>query len=81
AGGVGGGPGRPPPPPPPPPPPAPPPPAPGGGAGAPRPGPLGWAADQGALVFPAHLGGHGAAAVRRSGAGFAIERWAPFARL
>ncbi|MFT2020168.1 MBL fold metallo-hydrolase [Streptomyces sp. 796.1] len=42
---------------------------------------LGWAADQGALVFPAHLGGRGAAEVRRSGAGFAIERWAPFARL
>lgn len=42
---------------------------------------LGWAADQGALVLPAHLGGHGAAEISRSGKGFAIKKWAPFARL
>ncbi|MCT2593072.1 MBL fold metallo-hydrolase [Streptomyces sp. N2-109] len=42
---------------------------------------LGWAADHGALVFPAHLGGHGAAEVRREGGKFAIEEWAPFAKL
>ncbi|WP_184577886.1 MBL fold metallo-hydrolase [Streptomyces zagrosensis] len=42
---------------------------------------LGWAADHGALVIPAHLGGHGGAEVRREGGGFAIKEWAPFARL
>lgn len=36
------------------------------------------AADTGALVFPAHLPGPGAAEVRRDGSAFAIERWAPF---
>ncbi len=40
---------------------------------------LGWAADQRALVVPAHLGGHGAAQVERNGPGFAIREWAPFA--
>ncbi|WP_327587556.1 MBL fold metallo-hydrolase [Nonomuraea sp. NBC_00507] len=40
---------------------------------------LGWAADQGALVVPAHLGGQGAAEVIREGSGFAIKDWAPFA--
>ncbi|MEV4360291.1 MBL fold metallo-hydrolase [Nonomuraea sp. NPDC049625] len=40
---------------------------------------LGWAADRNALVVPAHLGGQGAAEVRREGSGFAIEGWAPFA--
>ncbi|MEV6039771.1 MBL fold metallo-hydrolase [Nonomuraea sp. NPDC052116] len=40
---------------------------------------LGWAADHNALVVPAHLGGQGAAEVRREGSGFAIKGWAPFA--
>ncbi|MFE6483077.1 MBL fold metallo-hydrolase [Streptomyces sp. NPDC057757] len=39
---------------------------------------LGWAADNNALVIPAHLGGHGAAEVERDGSGFAIKGWAPF---
>ncbi|MBL1112334.1 MBL fold metallo-hydrolase [Streptomyces sp. 110] len=42
---------------------------------------LGRAADQNALVFPAHLGGHGAAEVRREGGTFAVKEWAAFARL
>ncbi|MFE9174033.1 MBL fold metallo-hydrolase [Streptomyces kebangsaanensis] len=40
---------------------------------------LGWAADNNALVIPAHLGGHGAAEVVREGSRFAIKNWAPFA--
>lgn len=40
---------------------------------------LGWAADNNALVVPAHLGGHGAAEVVREGSKFAIKGWAPFA--
>jgi glyoxylase-like metal-dependent hydrolase (beta-lactamase superfamily II) len=40
---------------------------------------LGWAADNNALVIPAHLGGHGAAEVAREGDKFAIKGWAPFA--
>ncbi len=40
---------------------------------------LGWAADNNALVIPAHLGGHGAAEVSREGSGFAVRSWAPFA--
>jgi len=40
---------------------------------------LGWAADNNALVIPAHLGGHGAAEVVRDGSKFAIKGWAPFA--
>ncbi|MET9494377.1 MBL fold metallo-hydrolase [Streptomyces sp. NPDC006552] len=39
---------------------------------------LGSAVDDNALVFPAHLGGHGAAEVVRQGTGFAIKSWAPF---
>jgi glyoxylase-like metal-dependent hydrolase (beta-lactamase superfamily II) len=39
---------------------------------------LGWAADNNALVIPAHLGGHGAAEVARQGDKFAIKGWAPF---
>ncbi|MEU4450414.1 MBL fold metallo-hydrolase [Nocardioides sp. NPDC023903] len=39
---------------------------------------LGWAADNNALVIPAHLGGHGAAEVVRDGSRFAIKDWAPF---
>ncbi|GAA3858931.1 MBL fold metallo-hydrolase [Streptomyces sedi] len=40
---------------------------------------LGAAADSGALVFPAHLGGHGALEVGRARNGFAVRGWAPFA--
>lgn len=39
---------------------------------------LGWAADNNALLIPAHLSGHGAAEVRREGGTFAIKGWAPF---
>jgi glyoxylase-like metal-dependent hydrolase (beta-lactamase superfamily II) len=39
---------------------------------------LGWAADNNALLIPAHLGGHGAAEVEREGSTFAIKGWAPF---
>jgi glyoxylase-like metal-dependent hydrolase (beta-lactamase superfamily II) len=42
---------------------------------------LGWAADNGALMLPAHLSGHGALEVRRSGDAFAVQQWAPFDRL
>lgn len=40
---------------------------------------LGWAADNNALVIPAHLGGHGAVEVVRDGGKFATKGWAPFA--
>ena len=39
---------------------------------------LGRAADDNALVIPAHLGGHGAAHVVRDGSRFAVKGWAPF---
>ncbi|MGW1635158.1 MBL fold metallo-hydrolase, partial [Streptomyces anthocyanicus] len=39
---------------------------------------LGSAVDSNALVFPAHLGGHGAAEVVREGGKFAVKGWAPF---
>ncbi|MCP2163562.1 MBL fold metallo-hydrolase [Goodfellowiella coeruleoviolacea] len=42
---------------------------------------LGWAADNNALVVPAHLGGSGAAELRRNGDRFALKEWAPFARV
>lgn len=42
---------------------------------------LGRASDNNALVFPAHLGGHGAAEVIRDGSAFAIKDWAGFARI
>ncbi|ADB31096.1 beta-lactamase domain protein [Kribbella flavida DSM 17836] len=42
---------------------------------------LGRAADDNALVFPAHLGGRGAAEVVRDGSKFAIKNWAGFARI
>jgi glyoxylase-like metal-dependent hydrolase (beta-lactamase superfamily II) len=42
---------------------------------------LGWVADNGALMLPAHLSGHGALEVRRSGDAFAVQQWAPFDRL
>jgi glyoxylase-like metal-dependent hydrolase (beta-lactamase superfamily II) len=39
------------------------------------------AADTRTLVFPAHLGGHGGAELRRDGDRLTIARWAPFDRL
>jgi hypothetical protein len=40
---------------------------------------LGWrAADNGALVMPAHLAGTGGVELTRDGAKFAIRQWAPF---
>ncbi|WP_025357351.1 MBL fold metallo-hydrolase [Kutzneria viridogrisea] len=42
---------------------------------------LGWAADNNALVLPAHLGGQGGAEIVRDGGKFAIKQWAPFARI
>lgn len=41
---------------------------------------LGWAADTGALVLPAHFSGHGALHVEHRGSGFGIKNWAPFPR-
>ncbi|MFE0104561.1 MBL fold metallo-hydrolase [Streptomyces sp. NPDC059009] len=42
---------------------------------------LGRAAENNALVFPAHFGGHGAAEIARSGSKFAIKEWAGFSRI
>ncbi|MET9486647.1 MBL fold metallo-hydrolase [Nocardia sp. NPDC006630] len=42
---------------------------------------LGWAAEQHALVLPAHLAGHGAAEVAREDGRFVIKEWAPFDRV
>jgi glyoxylase-like metal-dependent hydrolase (beta-lactamase superfamily II) len=42
---------------------------------------LGRAAEDNALVFPAHLGGQGAAEVERDGSKFAIKGWAGFPRI
>lgn len=42
---------------------------------------LGRAAESNALIFPAHLGGHGAAEVERDGSKFAIREWAGFSRI
>lgn len=42
---------------------------------------LGRASDDNALLFPAHLGGHGAAEVVRDGSTFAIKNWAGFSRI
>jgi glyoxylase-like metal-dependent hydrolase (beta-lactamase superfamily II) len=41
---------------------------------------LGWAADTGALVLPAHFSGHSGVEVQRVPGAFAISRWAPFSR-
>lgn len=41
---------------------------------------LGWAADTGALVLPAHFSGHSALEVEHKGSGFAIKKWAPITR-
>jgi len=42
---------------------------------------LGWAADNHALVTPAHLGGIGGVELTRDGTKFAIKRWAPGERI
>jgi glyoxylase-like metal-dependent hydrolase (beta-lactamase superfamily II) len=42
---------------------------------------LGWAADNNALMMPAHFAGHGALEVEDRGSAFAIKRWAPLDRL
>ena len=42
---------------------------------------LGWAADNGALVMPAHVGGTGGVELIRDGTKFAIKQWAPFDRI
>jgi glyoxylase-like metal-dependent hydrolase (beta-lactamase superfamily II) len=42
---------------------------------------LGWAADNGALVMPAHIGGAGGVELTRDGTKFAIKQWAPFDRI
>jgi glyoxylase-like metal-dependent hydrolase (beta-lactamase superfamily II) len=42
---------------------------------------LGWAADHGALVMPAHVGGAGGVELIRDGTKFAIKQWAPFDRI
>jgi glyoxylase-like metal-dependent hydrolase (beta-lactamase superfamily II) len=39
---------------------------------------LGWAADDNALILPAHFGGAGAVEIRRAGPGFKVHRWAEF---
>jgi glyoxylase-like metal-dependent hydrolase (beta-lactamase superfamily II) len=42
---------------------------------------LGRAAEENALVLPAHLGGQGAAEIERNGSRFAIKQWAGFSRI
>ena len=42
---------------------------------------LGWAADNGALVMPAHVGSTGGVELARDGTKFAIKQWAPFDRV
>jgi glyoxylase-like metal-dependent hydrolase (beta-lactamase superfamily II) len=39
---------------------------------------LGWAADNTALILPAHFSGHTALEVARDGDGFEIKNWGPF---
>ncbi|SFO51937.1 hypothetical protein SAMN05421854_10283 [Amycolatopsis rubida] len=42
---------------------------------------LGRAAEDNALLFPAHFPGSGAAEVERDGTKFAIKKWAGFSRI
>ncbi|MCP9625189.1 MBL fold metallo-hydrolase [Nocardia otitidiscaviarum] len=42
---------------------------------------LGQAAENNALVFPAHFGGQGAARIERTGSKFSIKEWAGFSRI
>lgn len=39
---------------------------------------LGWAADNTALVLPAHFSGQTALEIVRAGGAFAIKNWGPF---
>jgi glyoxylase-like metal-dependent hydrolase (beta-lactamase superfamily II) len=41
---------------------------------------LGWAADTGALLLPAHLSGHSALEVEHRAGAFAVKQWGPFPR-
>ncbi|MFF4402917.1 MBL fold metallo-hydrolase [Streptomyces sp. NPDC001480] len=41
---------------------------------------LGWAADNNALMLPAHFSGHSALEVVNTGSGFAIKQWGPLPR-
>jgi glyoxylase-like metal-dependent hydrolase (beta-lactamase superfamily II) len=41
---------------------------------------LGWAADNNALVLPAHFSGHSALEIERRGSAFAVKQWAPLPR-
>ncbi|MBR7832112.1 MBL fold metallo-hydrolase [Actinospica durhamensis] len=41
---------------------------------------LGWAAENNALMLPAHLSGHSALEVEDTGNGFAIKQWSPLPR-
>ena len=41
---------------------------------------LGWAADNNALMLPAHFSGHTALEIENTGNGFAIKQWGPFSR-
>lgn len=41
---------------------------------------LGWAADNNALVLPAHFSGRTALEIENTGSGFTIKQWAPFPR-
>ena len=41
---------------------------------------LGWAAENNALVLPAHLSGHSAMEVEKADNGFAIKQWGPLPR-
>jgi len=41
---------------------------------------LGWAAENNALILPAHFSGHSALEVEDTGSGFGIKRWGPLPR-
>lgn len=41
---------------------------------------LGWAAENRALILPAHLSGHSALEIENTGNGFAIKQWGPLPR-
>ena len=41
---------------------------------------FGWAADNNALMLPAHFSGHTALEIENTGNGFAIKQWGPFSR-
>ena len=41
---------------------------------------FGWAAENNALMLPAHFSGHTALEIENTGNGFAIKQWGPFSR-